>query len=131
MKWFFLIVPTDSFNSNEESKNFKGAGERRERLESTSLEKTPVDDFALQDFHQHRLEDKADPFDLRYHLYAIVSHSGILGGGHYVSYACNPNGKWYCYNDSSCKVSNSYSLSTHLIEVMGHFNSKNDSHIKE
>ena len=31
-------------------------------------------------------------------------HSGILGGGHYVSYACNPNGKWYCYNDSSCKV---------------------------
>ncbi|CAH0394748.1 unnamed protein product [Bemisia tabaci] len=93
----------DSFNSNEESKNFKGAGERRERLESTSLEKTPVDDFALQDFHQHRLEDKADPFDLRYHLYAIVSHSGILGGGHYVSYACNPNGKWYCYNDSSCK----------------------------
>ncbi|KAG8282227.1 Ubiquitin carboxyl-terminal hydrolase 32 [Homalodisca vitripennis] len=31
------------------------------------------------------------------------SHSGILGGGHYISYANNPNGKWYCYNDSSCK----------------------------
>lgn len=31
-------------------------------------------------------------------------HSGILGGGHYVTYAKNPNRKWYCYNDSSCKV---------------------------
>lgn len=27
----------------------------------------------------------------------------MLNGGHYVSYACNPNGKWYCYNDSSCR----------------------------
>lgn len=27
-----------------------------------------------------------------------------MGGGHYVTYAKNPNGKWYCYNDSSCKV---------------------------
>lgn len=31
-------------------------------------------------------------------------HSGIMGGGHYVTYAKNPNKKWYCYNDSSCKV---------------------------
>lgn len=31
-------------------------------------------------------------------------HSGIMGGGHYVTYAKNPNEKWYCYNDSSCKV---------------------------
>ncbi|ETE63261.1 Ubiquitin carboxyl-terminal hydrolase 32, partial [Ophiophagus hannah] len=28
---------------------------------------------------------------------------GIMGGGHYVTYAKNPNDKWYCYNDSSCK----------------------------
>ncbi|KRT78924.1 Peptidase, partial [Oryctes borbonicus] len=26
-----------------------------------------------------------------------------LNGGHYISYACNPNGHWYCYNDSSCR----------------------------
>ncbi|KAK7829933.1 hypothetical protein U0070_003388 [Myodes glareolus] len=32
-----------------------------------------------------------------------LCHSGILGGGHYVTYAKNPNCKWYCYNDSSCK----------------------------
>ncbi|XP_072273184.1 ubiquitin carboxyl-terminal hydrolase 32 isoform X1 [Pyxicephalus adspersus] len=38
-----------------------------------------------------------------YNLYAISCHSGIMGGGHYVTYAKNPNGKWYCYNDSSCK----------------------------
>uniref|UniRef100_A0A4W3JWA4 Ubiquitin carboxyl-terminal hydrolase 32 n=1 Tax=Callorhinchus milii TaxID=7868 RepID=A0A4W3JWA4_CALMI len=38
-----------------------------------------------------------------YNLYAISCHSGILGGGHYVTYAKNPNDKWYCYNDSSCK----------------------------
>lgn len=31
------------------------------------------------------------------------SHSGLLNGGHYVSYGCNPNGHWYCYNDSSCR----------------------------
>lgn len=27
-----------------------------------------------------------------------------MGGGHYVTYAKNPKKKWYCYNDSSCKV---------------------------
>lgn len=27
----------------------------------------------------------------------------MLNGGHYISYACNPNGNWYCYNDSSCR----------------------------
>ncbi|KAM9539555.1 ubiquitin carboxyl-terminal hydrolase 32-like isoform 1-T1 [Salvelinus alpinus] len=41
--------------------------------------------------------------DAMYNLYAISCHSGILGGGHYVTYAKNPNEKWYCYNDSSCK----------------------------
>lgn len=31
------------------------------------------------------------------------SHSGMLNGGHYISYASNPNDSWYCYNDSSCR----------------------------
>uniref|UniRef100_A0A8C5CYD7 ubiquitinyl hydrolase 1 n=1 Tax=Gadus morhua TaxID=8049 RepID=A0A8C5CYD7_GADMO len=35
--------------------------------------------------------------------YLPQCHSGIMGGGHYVTYAKNPNRKWYCYNDSSCK----------------------------
>nr|XP_054402845.1 ubiquitin carboxyl-terminal hydrolase 6-like [Pongo abelii]XP_054402851.1 ubiquitin carboxyl-terminal hydrolase 6-like [Pongo abelii] len=38
-----------------------------------------------------------------YNLYAISCHSGILSGGHYVTYAKNPNCKWYCYNDSICE----------------------------
>jgi ubiquitin carboxyl-terminal hydrolase 6/32 len=27
----------------------------------------------------------------------------MLNGGHYISYAANPNGSWFCYNDSSCR----------------------------
>ncbi|TSS11538.1 Ubiquitin carboxyl-terminal hydrolase 32 [Bagarius yarrelli] len=47
-----------------------------------------------------------------YDLYAISCHSGILGGGHYVTYAKNPNEKWYCYNDSSCKEVNPEEIDT-------------------
>ncbi|XP_051966292.1 ubiquitin carboxyl-terminal hydrolase 32-like isoform X2 [Xyrauchen texanus] len=47
-----------------------------------------------------------------YNLYAISCHSGIMGGGHYVTYAKNPNEKWYCYNDSSCKEVHSDEIDT-------------------
>ncbi|XP_072834635.2 ubiquitin carboxyl-terminal hydrolase 32 isoform X1 [Pogona vitticeps] len=47
-----------------------------------------------------------------YNLYAISCHSGIMGGGHYVTYAKNPNEKWYCYNDSSCKESHPDEIDT-------------------
>ncbi|XP_062407910.1 ubiquitin carboxyl-terminal hydrolase 32 isoform X2 [Sardina pilchardus] len=47
-----------------------------------------------------------------YNLYAISCHSGIMGGGHYVTYAKNPNEKWYCYNDSSCKEVHSGEIDT-------------------
>ncbi|XP_069942664.1 ubiquitin carboxyl-terminal hydrolase 32 isoform X4 [Cherax quadricarinatus] len=60
----------------------------------------------LQDFHQHRLEEGYDPLDLKYSLYAIACHTGIMEGGHYVCYARNPQGKWICFNDSSCKEVN-------------------------
>ncbi|CAG7722265.1 unnamed protein product [Allacma fusca] len=59
--------------------------------------------YPLQDFHQHRLSEDVDPFKLDYQLYAIVCHSGIMGAGHYISYAKGKNDKWYCFNDSSCK----------------------------
>lgn len=75
----------------------------RSRLISTSLLKTPIIDEHLKDYHEHKLLPGQDPFDLKYQLYAVVSHSGLLNGGHYISYACNPNGNWYCYNDSSCR----------------------------
>lgn len=38
-----------------------------------------------------------------YKIYAMSCHTGVLGGGHYITYAHNPNNRWYCYNDSSCK----------------------------
>ncbi|XP_075983851.1 ubiquitin specific protease 32 isoform X2 [Anticarsia gemmatalis] len=75
----------------------------RQRLESTSLVTTPVTDDNLVDYHQHHLLNDQDPFHLKYRLYAVVSHSGQLSGGHYVAYARNPSGAWLCYNDSSCR----------------------------
>ena len=41
-------------------------------------------------------------------FFSFQCHTGILGGGHYVAFAKNPNKKWYCYNDSSCKVRDLY-----------------------
>ncbi|XP_060533981.1 ubiquitin carboxyl-terminal hydrolase 32 isoform X2 [Cylas formicarius] len=81
----------------------KCSKQTRSRLISTSLLKTPIIDEHLKDYHEHKLLPGQDPFDLKYQLYAVVSHSGMLNGGHYISYACNPNGNWYCYNDSSCR----------------------------
>ncbi|XP_076876132.1 ubiquitin carboxyl-terminal hydrolase 32-like [Brachyhypopomus gauderio] len=53
-----------------------------------------------------------------YDLYAISCHSGILGGGHYVTYAKNPNEKWYCYNDSSCKEMNPDEMDTESAYIL-------------
>ncbi|KRG06553.1 ubiquitin carboxyl-terminal hydrolase 32 isoform X1 [Drosophila mojavensis] len=76
---------------------------RRQRLISTSLTKTPIVDGEFEDYHQHKLHADVDKFDPKYKLYAVVSHSGMLNGGHYISYASNTTGSWYCYNDSSCR----------------------------
>ncbi|XP_015223155.2 ubiquitin carboxyl-terminal hydrolase 32 isoform X2 [Lepisosteus oculatus] len=62
-----------------------------------------------ESFHHQRDEICLKPV---YNLYAISCHSGILGGGHYVTYAKNPNEKWYCYNDSSCKEVHSEEIDT-------------------
>lgn len=45
---------------------------RRKRLVSTSLTKTPVIDSELVDYNNHKLRASADPFDLKYKLYAVV-----------------------------------------------------------
>lgn len=45
---------------------------RRKRLVSTSLTKTPVIDSELVDYNNHKLTASADPFDLKYKLYAVV-----------------------------------------------------------
>lgn len=46
--------------------------ERRKRLISTSLTKTPVLDGELVDYHNHRLQAGYGEFDLKYRLYAVV-----------------------------------------------------------
>lgn len=46
--------------------------ERRKRLVSTSLARTPVIDGEFIDFHKHQLKDDENPFNLKYQLYAVV-----------------------------------------------------------
>jgi len=79
------------------------AGRRRSRQQSTSLMRHPIEDDNLKDFHEHKLVAGKDPFDISYNLYSMVCHSGVLGGGHYISYNKSTAGKWYCLNDSACK----------------------------
>ena len=83
----------------------KHDGRPRTRQISTSLVKDPVMDDNLKDFHQHHLDPGRDPLDVKYKMYAMVCHSGVLGGGHYVSYSRGgaEEDKWYCHNDSACK----------------------------
>ncbi|KAL0994176.1 hypothetical protein UPYG_G00118780 [Umbra pygmaea] len=75
-------------------------------LESNGFTEESID---MEASHDHRDKTCLDPI---YDLYAISCHSGILGGGHYVTYAKNPNEKWYCYNDSSCKEVRSEEIDT-------------------
>lgn len=53
-----------------------------------------------------------------YDLFAMSCHTGILGGGHYVAFAKNPNFKWYCYNDSSCKQVPESQLDTNAAYIL-------------
>ncbi|CAB3219962.1 unnamed protein product [Arctia plantaginis] len=94
------VIPKEKVGSKRKS---SGEVRGRQRLESTSLVTTPVTDDNLIDYHQHHLLNDQDPFQLKYRLYAVVSHSGQLSGGHYVAYCRNPSGAWLCYNDSSCR----------------------------
>lgn len=108
--------------ANKVLRQSKTASAKRQRLISTSLTTTPIVDGEFEDYHQHKLKADVDKFDPKYKLYAVVvstrdvqvdylylysfflqSHSGMLNGGHYISYASNTTGSWYCYNDSSCR----------------------------
>lgn len=69
-----VIKTDDNCNYDDSSNvlNFIPKNTKRDRLESTSLMTTPIEDSALQDFHQHRLVPGVDPFDLKYNLYSVV-----------------------------------------------------------
>lgn len=67
----YIIYLDDSLlNVNSRLKELEGS--QRKRLESTSLLRTPIDDSALQDFHQHKLVGEFNPLELKYNLYAVV-----------------------------------------------------------
>ena len=80
----------------------QGLGGRTRQI-STSLVKDPVQDDDLKDFHNHHLEEGRESLDVKYNMYAMICHSGVMGGGHYVSYSKTGENKWFCHNDSACK----------------------------
>ena len=63
--------------------------------------------------------DKERPIIKEYELISVSTHIGISGNsGHYIAYCKNSNDKWYKFNDSSVKESNSddvYSNSPYLL----------------
>ncbi|XP_064831418.1 ubiquitin carboxyl-terminal hydrolase 32-like [Oncorhynchus masou masou] len=75
--------------------------------EASTAPSTDLETTATAQLHQ-----RDNSLENIYNLYAISCHSGIMGGGHYVTYAKNPNNKWYCYNDSSCKEVHSEEMDT-------------------
>lgn len=68
--YVYIYLDDNLLNVNDRLKELEGS--QRKRLESTSLIRTPIDDQALQDFHQHKLVGELNPLDLKYNLYAIV-----------------------------------------------------------
>ena len=57
--------------------------------------------------------------DVRSSLTRCQCHLGIMGGGHYVATARNPNGRWYHYDDSACKEARATPSTTthHVVQV--------------
>lgn len=76
---------------------------KKEKLKSVSSLSEPVDASDSHPLISDGLDAETGKDTDEYKLYAVVCHTGILGGGHYVSYAVNPNKRWYSYNDSSVK----------------------------
>ncbi|XP_072043615.1 ubiquitin carboxyl-terminal hydrolase 32-like isoform X1 [Amphiura filiformis] len=97
-----LNIKTD-FDEGDDGSFVEGAEGGRAHpplIRSKSQLSPPVDATDAHPLLMCGDEDDQRPL---YNLYAVVCHTGILGGGHYVAYGVNPNNKWYCYNDSSVK----------------------------
>ncbi|RFU32698.1 hypothetical protein B7463_g3648, partial [Scytalidium lignicola] len=64
-----------------------------------SKDSSPVSISVGLDLNRYR--DTENESQLRYELTAVIQHSGSTGSGHYVCSARGPDGKWYCFNDST------------------------------
>ena len=53
----------------------------------------------------------------KYDLFAVSQHYGSTGGGHYTA-LCKNDGKWFDYNDSSCRVGNEREAQTSAAYVL-------------
>lgn len=72
-------------------------------------------DFPLKDLDITRFisNEKDDPNNYIYDLYAISQHSGTLDGGHYWASCKNLDGNWYNFNDANVsKYNNAESIVT-------------------
>lgn len=57
----------------------------------------PVNDLDLKSFLDQEYTSQSTTYD----LFAVITHFGSVGGGHYIAYAKNSiNSKWYEFNDS-------------------------------
>ncbi|XP_038818079.1 ubiquitin carboxyl-terminal hydrolase 32-like [Salvelinus namaycush] len=102
---------TDAFSSLSDVIVMNGdSGGHSNGLQRTEASTTPS--VNLETPTPALLHQRDNSLEDIYNLYAISCHSGIMGGGHYVTYAKNPNNKWYCYNDSSCKEVHSEEMDT-------------------
>ena len=75
--------------------------------ESSSWEKNDEDiDFPINNFDMKDIIIGPDKDHSIYDLFAVSQHYGSTEGGHYTS-VCKNRGKWYIYDDSSVKETNS------------------------
>ncbi|CAH1801921.1 unnamed protein product [Owenia fusiformis] len=95
-------APSKSDPTMLNSKSNKTQATNHDRIaDSTSAPK--LRDSGKLRRQRHESVDSGDYANVRYNLYALSCHHGILGGGHYIAYGKNPKNKWFMYNDSSCK----------------------------
>ena len=58
-------------------------------------------DFPLTDLKLSKYVKGYNRDSYIYDLYGICNHSGNVLGGHYTSFVCTANGKWYHFNDTN------------------------------
>ncbi|OHT11697.1 Clan CA, family C19, ubiquitin hydrolase-like cysteine peptidase [Tritrichomonas foetus] len=73
---------------------------------TTRKDETFVSFPEILDLKPYIAGPQKDEEELKYKLYAVSEHSGVMGGGHYTAHAVvvqdgHVNGSWYDFNDSS------------------------------
>ena len=72
----------------------------------------PIDNLDLKNFVIGPDKDHS-----KYDLFAVSQHYGSTGFGHYTA-VCKNDGKWFSYNDSSCRQTSSSDAQTSAAYVL-------------